>query len=1134
MLLFRNRHQPKETWGQLYGASLSLIIAESALNHRGVTLLVAPDQRSAYQLQDNLRFFLAQAKNAPEILFFPDWETLPYEMFSPHQDLISDRLMLLSRLQQKPHAIVITVISTLMHRLCPVDYIKQYAFTLKVGQNLTIEPFREQLQRSGYYAVNKVFEHGEYAVRGAILDIFPMGSLRPLRIELFDNIIDSLREFDPETQRTIEKINSISILPARECPLNNESMALFRRQFREKFPGNPSQCPIYESISDQKYPGGIEYYLPLFFEKTATLFDYLPQDTPLFLLENIAEKAEQFWQDVRFRYEQRRHDISRPVLSPEIGFLDPTQCLTLVNHWNQVRIYHKKMDKKGFVVNFNTQKSDSIPSEPKPETRYLFVAESAGRREVLLERLQKNARCKTHVSWQAFLKDSSPNSETFHITIGHLDNGFELRDHAITVISEAQLFGDASVPIRSRRQKTIDPDIMIRDLTELNIGAPVVHLQFGVGRYLGLQSIATDGVLNDYLILSYANEDKIYVPVTALNLISRYTGSDSDHAPLNRLGTEEWQREKKKAALKIHDVAIELLDIYAKREANKGMIYQWDPVEYQRFVAGFPFIETPDQQRAINDIQQDMASERPMDRLICGDVGFGKTEVAMRAAFIAAIAGKQVCILTPTTLLAGQHFTSFQDRFADYPLHIDLLSRFRTAKEISSIIEKLQEGRIDIIIGTHKLLQKNIQFKNLGLLIIDEEHRFGVKQKEHIKALRTQVDILSMTATPIPRTLNLAMHSIRDISLMTTPPAKRLAIKTFWQEKNDALIREAILREIFRGGQVFFLHNNVQTIQAILEELQTLVPEAKMHVAHGQMRERELERIMSDFYHQRFNVLICTTIIETGIDIPTANTIIIDKADNFGLAQLHQLRGRVGRSHHQAYAYLFTPSVKLLTADAVKRLEALVQLENLGAGFALATHDLEIRGAGDLLGEEQSGNIHAIGFQLYMDMLDKTVSALKAGKTPELETPFTQGTDIDLKCSAIIPDNYIPDIHTRLIFYKRIANTQNSEDLRELQIELIDRFGLLPMEVKQLLRITELKQLATPLGISRIRLHENIVSLDLDKDPHINGEALIKLIQRQPKRYQLQGPTRLKMLCEKEGFEARSQEIVALINQLVA
>lgn len=669
-------------------------------------------------------------------------------------------------------------------------------------------------------------------------------------------------------------------------------------------------------------------------------------------------------------------------------------------------------------------------------------------------------------------------------------------------------------------------------MAELRVGAPVVHLQFGVGRYQGLQHIESNGFASEFLVLTYAGEDKIYVPVTSLHLISRYTGVDSEHAPLHKLGSDQWQKEKKKAAEKIHDVAIELLDLYAKREAQPGYQYKVEHNEYIKFASAFPFTETPDQLQAIEQIIIDMESPRPMDRLICGDVGFGKTEVAMRAAFVAVQSNKQVCILVPTTLLAGQHFESFRDRFADFPINIELLSRFRSGKETETVLTALKSGTVDIVIGTHKLFQSNIAFKNLGLLIIDEEHRFGVKQKEHIKALRTHVDILSMTATPIPRTLNMAMAGIRDISLMTTPPAKRLAIKTFWQEKKDATVREAILREILRGGLSFFLHNNVETIERVCQDLQALVPEAKIRSAHGQMRERELERVMSDFYHHRFNVLVCTTIIETGIDIPTANTIIIDRADKFGLAQLHQLRGRVGRSHHQAYAYLLTPNEKILTADAVKRLEAIVSLEDLGAGFTLATHDLEIRGAGELLGAEQSGNMQAIGFNLFMELLDKAVHDLKAGKTPELSAPMHQGPEIDLRISAIIPEEYIPDIHNRLIMYKRIANAKSKEQLHDLQVELIDRFGLLPQQVKHLLLITELKLKAEKMGIQKISAGAQQGKLEFSENPSIDPGVLIHLIQVHAKRYQMDGPQRLRFTLENTASEERIFEISSLLNQL--
>lgn len=1132
----------KQTWGQLQGCSLSLALAEYCQSKSGIKLLIAPNNLSATQLIAELQFFLND-KDAPELLYFPDWETLPYDQFSPHQDIISERLRTLSRLQQATNAIVVSSVSTLMHRLCPPQFLYQYAFVLEQGQTLNLQQFRNQLQQAGYHSVNKVLEHGEYALRGAIIDVFPMGSKYPFRVELFDDEVDSLRQFDVDTQRTIDKIKSIQLLPAREFPLDEASIALFRRNFREQFPGNPSHSPIYEAVTNGQFPAGIEYYLPMFFDQAVTIFDYLPENASIGMVENIPKEAEFFWQELTARHEQRSHDVSRPILKPDACFLTPTEILTKTNQFQQIRVNHKPVEKKGAVFNFATNEAPPLPVERnatpplgklrnylnQPNRRYLLVVESTGRREVLLDLMkQSDISATTQPNWQAFVDTKS----IINISTGPLIEGVELLEQNIAIIVESQLFGEQSTPQRRAAQKSVDPDLIIRNLAELQLHAPVVHLQFGVGRYQGLQTIETNGCTNEFLVLSYAGDDKIYVPVTSLHYISRYTGMDSDHAPLHKLGSDQWQKERKKAAEKIHDVAIELLEIYAKREAKPGFVYEFSPEDYNRFASGFPFTETADQLLAVEQIIKDMKSPRPMDRLICGDVGFGKTEVAMRAAFLAVQNNKQVCVLVPTTLLAGQHFENFRDRFAEFPINVELLSRFRSGKETKQVTTQLESGQIDIIIGTHKLFSKDITFRNLGLLIIDEEHRFGVKQKEHIKSMRLNVDILSMTATPIPRTLNMAMAGIRDISLITTPPAKRLAIKTFWQEKNDSIVREALLREILRGGQVFFLHNNVQTIERICQELQELVPEAKVKSAHGQMRERELEKIMSDFYHHRFNVLVCTTIIETGIDIPTANTIIIDRADKFGLAQLHQLRGRVGRSHHQAYAYLLTPDEKLITPDAVKRLEALVALEDLGAGFTLATHDMEIRGAGELLGEDQSGNMQAIGFNLYMEMLDKAVSDLQAGKTPELATPIHQGPEIDLRISAILPDDYITDIHTRLIVYKRIASAKDKEQLRDLQIEMIDRFGLLPQPAKQLLLVTGLKLQASKLGINKITAYQQQGKIEFDANPQIDPGVLITLIQVHAKRYQMEGPTRLKFTLDSTTNEERIHEIKALLKKL--
>jgi transcription-repair coupling factor (superfamily II helicase) len=1173
----------KQIVGQLPGCSLSLALTEYCQQHKGIKLLITPDNLTADQLLSECQFFQSQQDEVQEILFFPDWETLPYDHFSPHQDIISERLTTLSRLSQVKQAIVICSVNTLMHRLCPPEFVQQYTFILEKNQTLDLVHFRNQLQQAGYHSVNKVLEHGEYAVRGSIIDVYPMGSKCPLRIDLFDNTIDSLRYFDTESQRTLEKTDSLRLLPAKEFPLNEESIMLFRRNFREQFPGNPSQCPVYETISDGGLISGIEYYLPLFFQTSSNLFRYLPQDALICMLENTPDQAEQFWQEVNTRFEQRNFDISKPILAPDKLFLSPTELLTTVNTYEQIRIHSQFVEKKGAVFNFDINKAPDLPivrnsakplsalteylknhvipsaarnlpinqGDPSSQAplddsfgrdidfglnntqnqhwKYLLVVESAGRREVLLDLLKPtNIKPIIQENWKSFLESDA----LINMTIGPLFEGTELTEQKIAIIVEAQLFGSQPILQKRSQQKTIDPDLIIRDLAELRIQAPVVHLQFGVGRYLGLKTLESNGTINEFLMLAYAGDDKIYVPVTSLHMISRYTGADSEHAPLHKLGSSQWQKEKNKAAEKIHDIAIELLDVYAKREAKPGFVYQINELEYQNFASGFPFSETPDQKLSIQQILEDMRSPRPMDRLICGDVGFGKTEVAMRAAFVAVQNSKQVCVLVPTTLLATQHFETFKDRFAQFPINIELLSRFRTGKESEKVINALKNGQVDLVIGTHKLFSKNIDFKNLGLLIIDEEHRFGVKQKEFIKSLRTHIDILSMTATPIPRTLNMSMAGIRDISLIATPPAKRLAIKTFWQEKNDSTIREALLREILRGGQVFFLHNNVQTIDNVCQELQKLIPEAKVQYAHGQMHERQLEKIMSDFYHHRFNILVCTTIIETGIDIPTANTIIIDRADKFGLAQLHQLRGRVGRSHHQAYAYLLTPNEKALTPDAIKRLEAIVSLEDLGAGFTLATHDLEIRGAGELLGEEQSGNIQAIGFTLFMEMLDRAVQDLKEGKTPELSLPLQQGPEIDLRMSAIIPENYIADIHDRLILYKRIANAKNKDQLTSLQAEMIDRFGPLPEPTKLLLLINELKIIASALKISKISLTQQQGKIDFEDAPNIDPRVLINLIQVHAKRYQLEGPKRLKFSLDNTDSVERIFEIKTLLNSL--
>ena len=1132
----------KQNWGQLYGSSLSLALASICKTQAGVKFIIAPDNLTAYQLQDDIRFFLNQ-----EALLFPDWETLPYDQFSPHQDIISERLATLNSLINSMETIIISPIQTLMHRLCPPDFLKQYLLILKEKDILDQNIFRNQLNDAGYRLVHQVLEHGEFAIRGSIIDVFPMGSKDPFRIELFDNYVDSIRIFDSENQKTIRKTNNINVIPAHEFPLNTNGIAQFRKSFREHFPGNPAISQIYTAISDKQSPPGVEYYLPLFFAKTATIFDYLPPQATVILINDIHANAEKFWHEVTLRYQAQQCDITRPLLPPQQIFLTPAEFLTAVNDSpTKIQLNHKRIDKKGMVFNFSTQSTPDLSTDHNSDApllklqhylavnsrKYLFVVESAGRREALLDLLRRNKiDCLYQKSWDSFLATTVP----VNIAIGPLITGAEICDKQnIVIIVEAQLFGEQPLVTRAKQQKIIDPNFIIRSLSELNIGSPIVHIQFGVGRYQGLQTLIHNNIVNEFLVLSYAGNDKIYVPVTSLHLISRYSGSDTEHAPLHQLGTDRWQREKKKTVEKIHDIAIELLELYAKRKAISGFGYKFDPQQYLLFANNFQFTETPDQLAAIKDIINDMQSSEPMDRLICGDVGFGKTEVAMRAAFIAVQNNKQVCILVPTTLLATQHFENFRDRFADFAVNIELLSRFKRPKECALILESVEQGRIDIIIGTHKLLSKDVKFKNLGLLIIDEEHRFGVKQKAHIQQLRTHVDLLSLTATPIPRTLNIAMAGIRNISLIATPPAKRLTIKTFWQEKNTYLLREAILREILRGGQVYYLHNDTKTITKIAQDLQHLIPEAKIVYAHGKMHERELEKIMADFHHHHFNVLVCTTIIESGIDIPTANTIIIDRADKFGLAQLHQLRGRVGRSHHQAYAYLFTPNKKQLTKDAVKRLEAIISLEDLGAGFILATHDLEIRGAGELLGEEQSGNINAVGFSLFMEMLDKSIADLKSGKTMELAAPIHVGPEIDLQISAILPEDYIYDVHIRLITYKRIANAVNETQLHDLQIELIDRFGLLPTPAKHLIAITLLKLLAQRSGVLKIRASTQFARLEFGNSELINLQILMNLIQTQSNLYQMDGMTAIRCTLKSQNPEGRILEIEQFLRKITS
>ncbi|QQX81941.1 transcription-repair coupling factor [Shewanella sp. KX20019] len=1132
-----------QTLCTLGGAAQALTIANIAKQHQGVTLVVTADTPSAIALESELGYLLSETSIA--IWLFPDRETLPYDSFSPHQDLVSQRLETLSRIPQAQQSVVIVPITTLMVKLPPRSFLSGNVLILEKGDNYQLHDVREQLISTGYHSVEQVYEHGEFAVRGSIIDIFPMGSNQPFRIELFDDEVESIRHFDPETQRSSHEIPSIRLLPAKEFPTDDAAIEGFRQRYRRRFevlvkePGS-----IYQMVSKKTMPAGIENYLPLFFDDTATLFDYLPEKTQLVTVGDIEIATQAHLQEVETRYEDRRVDPLRPLLSPQELYLLTEQIFSAFKVLPRFQL--KTPPYTGTAVEAKAVKLPDLAANHKLKQplalleeyaglgdRLLFSAESEGRREALVELLGK---IKLKPTLFSHFNEFAASKTKLGLIVSPLSQGCVIEKKTggkFSLICETELFGQRISQRRRRdKQRQISSDALVKNLAELKVGQPIVHLEHGVARYQGLETLDTGGLVAEYLILEYSGGDKLYVPVSSLHLISRYSVGPDEEANLNKLGNESWAKAKRKAIEKIRDVAAELLDVYARRQARPGDACHIDQEEYAQFASSFPFEETVDQETAISAVLEDMRTPMAMDRLVCGDVGFGKTEVAMRAAFVAVNDGKQVAILVPTTLLAQQHFENFQDRFADWPFKIEVMSRFKTAKEQTQVMKDLINGKVDIVIGTHKLLQSEAKFENLGLLVIDEEHRFGVRQKEKIKALRANVDILTLTATPIPRTLNMAMSGMRDLSIIATPPAKRLAVKTFIREYDEATIREALLREILRGGQVYFLHNNVETIEKRAAEISELLPEARVVTAHGQMRERELERVMSDFYHQRFNVLVCTTIIETGIDVPSANTIVIERADKFGLAQLHQLRGRVGRSHHQAYAYLMTPHPKSMTKDARKRLEAIGALEDLGAGFMLATQDLEIRGAGELLGDEQSGHISKIGFSLYMEMLEEAVKLLKDGKEISLDQMLRQQSEIDLRIPALLPEDYVSDVNMRLSLYKRIANCKTEKAVDELKVEFIDRFGMLPDPTKNLMALTLYKHLATQLGLRKIEMHAKGGSIEFGDNNKVDPTFIIGLLQNQPQIYRMDGPNKLKFSMPSESAKDRLALIKLLIEQL--
>ena len=1125
--------------GPLVGAAESEAISELART-TPLILVITATTAAAHNLASELPFFLSDDR---EILLVPDWETLPYDNFSPHEDIVSDRLKALSRLPTLKSGVVIVSVTTLMHRLAPRHFIDAGVLSLKTGETLDAEQFVRNLTRNGYRSVDTVYEHGEFATRGSLLDVFPMGSDEPLRIDLFDGEIESLRSFDPETQRTAQRLNRINLLPAREFPLHTDAIERFKIDWYRSFDGDPERCSVFNEVSQGRAPQGAEYYLPLFFDECHSMFDYLPVDTPVVMVGNNFSSASRFWDEVNRRFKEYGVDPRRPLVKPHRGFIPVEELYASLGKHCVVEFRDSTDAPLHFTLDTYTPEPFSSEDDFRNvsgvgkltvllkahESPVLLSVESAGRREIILESLAKEGlQAEPVESWGRF----QASGAALGITVTDITRPLFTSPEAPALVSEDQLFGQR-VAQKRRRNATEETDTqaIIRDLTELRAGLPVVHLEHGVGRYIGLEKLTIEGHDAEFLLLEYANNDKLYVPVGSLNLISRYAGGDQDTAPLHRLGTEQWSKARKRASERASDVAAQLLEVYAKREARKGYANSLDEQAWELFCSSFTFEETPDQAAAIEAVRQDMCAEKVMDRLVCGDVGFGKTEVAMRAAFIAAQNHKQVAVLVPTTLLAQQHYNNFNDRFADWPITVEVVSRFKTAKDIAAVSKRLQAGEIDILVGTHKLLQTDFGFKDLGLLIIDEEHRFGVKQKEAIKALRAEVDILTMTATPIPRTLNMALGGLRDLSVIATPPAKRLSIKTFIREHNVGLVKEAILRETLRGGQVYYLHNEVKTIEETARKLSELVPELSFGIAHGQLREQELERVMTDFYHQRHNVLVCSTIIETGIDVPNANTIIIDRADKFGLAQLHQLRGRVGRSHHQAYAYLLTPPRSVLTSDAEKRLEAIQSAGALGAGFMLASHDLEIRGAGELLGDEQSGQIEQVGFSLYLEMLNRAVESLRKGEIPDIDAPLETGTEIKMHLPALIPDDYLPNISTRLVLYKRIAQAQDKEALTDIQVEMIDRFGLLPDATKQLFIQAEVRLRAQAIGISEVDVGVAGGSVKFESTTPVPVNALIGLLQSNPKEFKLAGSDTLRFIQELESGEARRNYIDTLMTQ---
>ena len=1127
----------------VHGSADAYLLAAAARelkSQRRMLAVVVANANDAQRLLNEIPWFSGK-DDALRCHLLPDWETLPYDAFSPHQDLVSERLATLHEIRNGQCDVLIVPATTALLRMAPPSFLAAYTFFFKKGETLDEARLKSQLTLAGYSHVTQVMSPGEYSVRGGLIDLFPMGSAIPYRIDLFGDTIETIRTFDADTQRSLYPVNEIRLLPGREFPMDEAARSRFRSRWREVFEGDPSRYSMYKDMGNGIPSAGIEYYLPLFFEETATLFQYVPEDTTFALIGDIDASIKRFWADTQSRYKFLKADSQRPILAPDAIFLSNDDFFTLAKPYG--RMVLQSDDAASTIsaplpdIAVNRRADDPITSLRnwigRTDKRVMICADSSGRRETLQQYFREYqldlSLCENFLDFQT-------SDHKLMLGVAPLHAGFQLSEDFgnLAFITETELYaGSARRPGRRRQEATTQVEAMVRDLSELKIGDPVVHVSHGIGRYHGLVSMDLGEGETEFLHLEYANETKLYVPVAQLHVISRYAGASPDSAPLHTLGSGQWDKAKRRAAQQIRDTAAELLNLYARRAAREGHSFQYSAHDYEAFAESFGFDETPDQAAAIDAVITDMTSGKPMDRLICGDVGFGKTEVALRAAFVAVMGGKQVAILAPTTLLAEQHAQTFADRFADWPVRIAELSRFRTGKEVTQAIKGLGEGTIDIVIGTHKLLSPDVKFQRLGLVIIDEEHRFGVRQKEALKALRAEVDVLTLTATPIPRTLGMAMEGLRDFSVIATAPQKRLAIKTFVRREDDSVIREACLRELKRGGQVYFLHNEVETIENRKAKLETLLPEARIGIAHGQMHERDLERVMRDFVTQRYNILLCTTIIETGIDVPTANTIVMHRSDKFGLAQLHQLRGRVGRSHHQAYAYLLVHDVQMLSKQAQRRLEAIQQMEELGSGFYLAMHDLEIRGAGEVLGENQSGEIHEIGFQLYSDMLNEAVRALKKGQEPDLAAPLSSTTEINLHVPALLPTEYCRDVHERLSLYKRLANCESQDAIDNLQEELIDRFGKLPDPARALIETHRLRIAAKQAGIIKIDAHAEAATLQFMPNPPIEAMRIIELIQKH-KHIRLNGQDKLRITATMPDLAARVGQVKSTIRSLVA